>query len=165
MDLLTSLDRLWLNRLWETLLVIQLIAGTNPCLPFAIQDLYRVSDDLGRNFGLLTHNICADQKLTNALRQWVDIALQLIPAILQGLPTEELIMKWTKSASRIARVYHRYHSSIKYRKLNSLLQTLNTLLIDLIQAIKDGNCMSVHDIFNLALLNTYHISDYLRSKF
>jgi hypothetical protein len=158
-------DRLWGTHYWNTREVIRDAVNSDQCLEVDLNSLYDNQIDIGTNFGELTKNKKAGRALSKALKIHIDIAVQIVLAAIKGESIENLYLKWQENASDIARVYHKYHHEIKYKKMNKMMQIhLETTLAEA-TAIIEKDCVKSYETGEIALNHIYMMSDYILSTF
>jgi hypothetical protein len=156
---------LWDDHFWYTREVVRDAASGSSCFDVDSEALYENQDRLGENFALLTANQKAGDALAAALTVHIDIAIRIVSAALAGNDISELYKVWQENATRIAKIYHKYHCPIKFSIINEMMQEhLETTLAEAV-AIISGNCRESYEKGEIALNHIRMMSAYLNSTF
>lgn len=158
-------DRLWADHYYLTRQVIRDAVNKDPCLDVDLKALYQNQKDLGRNFGMLTGNRGAGDKLAAELKYHIDIAVKIVTTAIQGKPVDKLYADWQQNAIAIAKIYHRYNKSIEFDEINHMMQEhLSTTLAEAV-AIIQKNCAESQAKGQAALNHIRMMSSYINSNF
>jgi hypothetical protein len=157
--------QLWDDHYWRTREVIRDAASKSPCFEVDSEALYNNQDRLGENFSRLTGNEKAGIKLAKELRIHIDIAIGIVESALLGKDITNLYKVWQENATLIAKIYHKYHCPIKFKKMNEMMQEhLATTLAEAV-AIISGTCKESQEAGDIALVHIRMMSAYLNSTF
>jgi len=156
---------LWTAHFWLTREVVTDATYGIPCLNEDLAALYQNQKDLGHNFGELTKNREAGEKLAHLLKEHIRIAVEIVQAAIAGKDILNLYAEWKYNASEIAETYHKYNKKLKYKEMNKMMQEhLSTTLNEAV-AIITKECKESRERGDIALEHIIHMADYINSKF
>ena len=157
-----QMDQLWSDHFWLTREVVRDAVAQSPCLEVDLNDLLLNQDQLGANFGKIVRSTEAAEKLAAALREHINIAVQIVVAAINQQPIDALYAQWVENAKEIARIYSEYScGAIKYSKiLQMMIEHLDTTLAEAVSIIS-GDCQESSNKGKIALAHVHMMSKYL----
>ena len=158
-------DRLWSDHHWETREVIRDAVSNSPCFDVDKNALMENQEKLGRVFGKLTKNAKAGEELTKALKEHINIAIELVTAAKTGKATDPILSRWQQNADEISMIYRKNHKRIPLLPTKRMMQNhLETTLAEALAIVK-GDCTESYEKGEIALDHIRMMAQFLNNAF
>lgn len=156
-------DRLWADHFWYTEIVILDAISNSPCLGVHLEALMENQDNLGDLFAKVTGNRRAGEELTSALKEHINIAVELVQAAIAKKDTKEIYKRWQQNADVVSEIYHKYNRRIPLLSMKRMMQQhLETTLAEAVGYIS-GDCTAGYEAGEKALDHVRMMAQFLNN--